>query len=162
MEIKIDQILLQVVNFGLLLFVLTKVLYKPITKVLEERTKKIKEGLEAAEKNIAEKEKIEDLKKKELFNAQKQAIEIIQEERKKATKQGQEIIEKARLEAKVATEREQKLLFERLKEEEKRLKSEVAKIATLTAQKIITKTLGESDQRKLIKKQITSLGKIKI
>ena len=39
----------QAVNFGLLLLILYFVLYKPITKKLEERAERIKKGLEDAE-----------------------------------------------------------------------------------------------------------------
>ena len=40
------QLLTQVINFALMIFILTKLLYKPILKGLEERKKKIEEGLE--------------------------------------------------------------------------------------------------------------------
>lgn len=43
-------IVLYLVNFGLLAFVLTKLLYKPIFKTLDERSRSIKENLDEAER----------------------------------------------------------------------------------------------------------------
>ena len=42
-------LLIQGVNFGLLLFVLTRFLFKPLMKTLDERRAKIAEGVRAAE-----------------------------------------------------------------------------------------------------------------
>ncbi len=50
-------LLAQLINFAILLAVLYKFLYKPLLKVMEERSKKIEDGLknaEAAEKKLAE------------------------------------------------------------------------------------------------------------
>lgn len=41
-------LLIQAINFGLLLFVLTRFLFKPLMKTLDERRAKIAEGVEAA------------------------------------------------------------------------------------------------------------------
>ena len=41
---------LYLVNFGLLALILTKFLYKPLLKVLDERSSRIKENLEEAER----------------------------------------------------------------------------------------------------------------
>ncbi|MCL4338932.1 hypothetical protein M1271_04545, partial [Patescibacteria group bacterium] len=51
------QLLTQLFNFFLMVFILTKFLYKPITKKLEERKKKIEEGLEYADRMKSEMEK---------------------------------------------------------------------------------------------------------
>lgn len=56
----------QIINFGLLLFILSKLLYKPVLRLFDERAKKIAQGLKAAEDSLKEKEKIEEMKKEEM------------------------------------------------------------------------------------------------
>jgi F-type H+-transporting ATPase subunit b len=47
--LNLPQLIAQVVNFFVLLFILRLVAYKPILKMLDERKQKIAEGLNAAE-----------------------------------------------------------------------------------------------------------------
>jgi len=63
MEINFFQIIFQIINFTILLLLLKKFLYKPILKILKQRAQKIEEGIEAAEKSIEERDKLEELKK---------------------------------------------------------------------------------------------------
>ena len=100
----------QIVNFAILLFILKKFLYKPIAQMLEERSKKIKQGLDDAENahkalldadvqktailktaktdadKILENVKAssETLKQKSAEDAKKQAAEIIETAKKQA------------------------------------------------------------------------------
>lgn len=100
----------QVINFAILLFILKKLLYKPITNMLEERQRKIKQGLDDAENahkalldadnqkadilkvaridadKILENTKVssENLKQKSAEDARKQAAEIIDNAKKQA------------------------------------------------------------------------------
>jgi len=63
MEIRWYQLLFQIVNFGILIFLLNRFLYRPILKIVEDRNKKIEDSLKAAEATLKEKEKINELKK---------------------------------------------------------------------------------------------------
>ena len=94
MEIHFDQILLQLINFGIVLFVLVKFLYKPVLKILDQRSEKIDAGLAAAEKNLEEQAKVEELKKKQLTQAEKQASKIIEEAKLEAQHLSKDIVEK--------------------------------------------------------------------
>ena len=48
--INLPGLLTQIVSFLILFVVLYKVLYGPVTRMLDERSKRINEGLEAAER----------------------------------------------------------------------------------------------------------------
>ena len=69
----------QLVNFSIILFVLTKLLYTPILSILEKRKKQIEEGLLLTEKMKAEEIKMEEKKEKLLDQARKDAHVIIEE-----------------------------------------------------------------------------------
>lgn len=60
--INLKFLLIQIANFALFAFLFTKFLLKPILKVLDERKKRVAEGLEAAEKSKEELAGIENSK----------------------------------------------------------------------------------------------------
>lgn len=96
MEINFLQVLFQVVNFGVILFVLTKFLYKPIQKVLDERQAKINDGLKAAEVSLKTQAEVEDSKKKELGRARREAAKIIEGAKKDAKVQADAMLKDAK------------------------------------------------------------------
>ena len=100
MEINFLQVLFQVVNFGVILFLLNKILYKPVLKLLDDRAKKINDGMYLAEKNIKEAGETEKLKKAELAKARKEASAIIVLAEKDAKSVADSIISEARAKAK--------------------------------------------------------------
>ena len=151
----------QIVNFLILFFVLKSFVFKPVLKLLDERTKKISQGLKAAEENIKSKEKFEEQKKTELGKARKEVEKIIAEAKKESQKQGELIIESARLEAKRQGEKEFMQFQQRLAEEEKALKEKVTKIALDLSKKILKDSLDSSTQKEVFTRQVEKLNKLK-
>ncbi len=70
-KLGIDPVMLvtQIINFAILAFILTKFLYKPILKLLDERQKKIAEGLELSQKMKLKEEEIQKEKEPVLHKA---------------------------------------------------------------------------------------------
>lgn len=97
--------LAQIVNFGLLLFVLKKLLYGPLVKAIDERNKKIDSALKNSEEIENKLKKIEDqeadLLKKAKDRAKKEKDDLIAI----ATAEKEKIIEEAKLTAKHEVER---------------------------------------------------------
>ena len=130
-------LLIQGVNFGLLLLILWKVLYIPLVRIMGERQAAIEKGVKDAEK--AE-QKLSDIKEEE--------DSIV----KKATLKGEKIVDKARVQAKTKEEemlKEANAKSERvigdagLKAEEikkqahEESKNEIARMAVLAAEKVL-------------------------
>ena len=130
-------LLVQVVNFGLLLTVLTYLLYKPILKIIDERREKIAEGVrtaEAAARRLAEaKTQGEGL----VAHAAREAEGLVAAARTRADERGAEIIKDAETRAattlKDAEERAEEEKRRALKEGER----EIARAAMLAAEKIL-------------------------
>ncbi|MFC1653464.1 F0F1 ATP synthase subunit B [Patescibacteria group bacterium] len=162
MEINLQQFLLQIVNFGIVFFVLSKFAYKPILKILDERANKISDGLRAAEKSLQEQIKIEQTKQKELAKTQKEAAKILEEANKKAEGLSKEMIEQAKAESKKVIQNEEKQLMARLEKEEKRLKGEVASLVSETTQAVLKTGLSAKHQKEILKNQINDLKKLKV
>lgn len=121
-------LLAQGVNFLILLVVLTKFVYRPLMKMVEERRKRIEFGIKAGEKgakiiNEAEEEKAGIIK-----NADTQAVAIISEAEKNAQKRAQDIALQADKKAQ-QTLKEVMMLAERKEQEEmERVSSEAKKL----------------------------------
>jgi F-type H+-transporting ATPase subunit b len=88
--LDIKLLVAQIINFGILFFVLKKVLYKPIIKILDDRKKAIDESLKSSKKIEEELSKLEEKKTSVIEKTQSQAnkdkenlIILAQEEKRK-------------------------------------------------------------------------------
>lgn len=145
-------LLAQAVNFLILLFVLTKFVYKPLMKMVEERRQKIELGVkggEMAEQIIkdAETEKSGIIKE-----AGVKAVGIISEAEKNAQKKAQDIATQAdkkaqgaMREAMLLVERKEKEEMEKVSAEAKRLvKEAIIKTVQLKPEQIDEKLIDEA------------------
>ena len=137
-------------NFIVLIALLTYFLYRPITTMLEERTRRIEESLAAAERAQADVARA-DREREELLastrreigemmaQAQTVAERIQSEARTTAQQEAQRIVETARQEAEA--ERAQAMA---------ELRREVASLAVLAAERIIKRDLDAQAHRQLV------------
>jgi F-type H+-transporting ATPase subunit b len=139
----------QVISFAIVAFLLQKFAYKPILTVLEERRKRIAEGLANAEKikqQLAESEqRVQDILTKANADAQKMIDEarasaqaLADKRAQQAIVEAQQIIDRANEATKVERE---KTLAE--------LKREVGRLVIATTSKVTGKVLDADDQKRL-------------
>ncbi|MEI6690965.1 MAG: F0F1 ATP synthase subunit B [bacterium] len=158
MQINIWQVLFQALNFGAILFVLTKFLYKPILNVLETREKKINEGLAAADKSLKAEGEIEVEKKAQITKARKEALVIIKEAETTAMKKGDEIIAESRAKAKVEAERIINQAEAEKAQAMKAVEKDATTIAVAMAKKALSESLSSKEIDEITKKLIAKLG----
>ena len=130
-------LIIQAVNFGLLLSVLTYFLYKPILQIIDERREKIAEGVRTAE---AAGRKLADAKVEGegiVGGAAREAEALVASARSRADERGAEIVKLAEARAaatlKEASERAEEAKRQVMKESER----EIARAAMLAAEKIL-------------------------
>ncbi len=148
--INLPSFIAQLVNFLILFGLLYLVAYKPILKMLDERSNKVKSSLEQAEVIRAQAEKAQEDFKVQIAEASKQGQLVIE----RAAKTGDEIREKAKAEAQVEAE----ALITRAKAEIRRerdevideLRKEFADLTILAASKVIGKSLDKTAHREMI------------
>jgi F-type H+-transporting ATPase subunit b len=114
----------QGINFSILLLVLWKFVYKPVLKILDERSSKVEESIKntlAIEEKLA---KASDESAKIIENAKKEADKIIGESKNSAKEISQKIIEDAEEKSKkiindtnIAVAKEKEEIFESVKTE---------------------------------------------
>lgn len=130
-------LIIQGINFGVLLAALWYFLYGPITKMIDERREKIAEGIrqaEAAERNLqAAKEEGEGI----IGSAAREAEALSQSARMRADERGAEIVraaeEKAQAVMKDASARAEEAQRQAMLSSQK----EIARAAMLAAEKIL-------------------------
>ena len=150
--ISLPTLLAQIINFTILLGLLYLVAYKPIMRMLDERSKKIKESMDQTEYIKEQAAHAEEEVKKQLEAASKDGQEVIA----RAVRTGEEIRQKAQQEAR--QEAESLISRARLEIQRERddaideLRKEVADLTILAAGKVIDRSLDKEAHRQLIDK----------
>ena len=141
--INLPMLVAQVVNFVILFGLLFLVAYKPITKMLDERSTKIQESMEQAEQIKQQAARSEEEVKAQLEAARKESQTIMsqaaqmgerfkEEAKKEARQEAESLIEKSRLE--IQRERDEAI---------DGLRKEVVDIAILAAERVIEQSLDK-------------------
>lgn len=157
--INLKILIAQIINFGIVLFLLKKFAYRPILSMLETRSKTIREGLDNAEKAKQNLEKA-GAKAKEIHEeAYQEAKQIAAETKVQAEKSAKEIVSKAESQAeriiKLAQEEASTAKDKALAE----ARNHVGNIVVLALEKIIGNELDNAQKEKLTAKTISDLYK---
>lgn len=128
--------------------------------MLDERKKKIQEGLEYAQKTKQEFENIEKKKVEIIKATENQAKKIIEDGKLTGKNLEAEIVKKAHKEAADIVEKGRKEVgLERL-EMEKQLKTKTVEIAAAMTEKILQQVLSKDDQKNIIDKKLKDIAKL--
>lgn len=157
--IELPLLLTQIVNFTILLLVLTKLLYKPILKGLKDRQKKIEDSLVFAEKTKQEEEKLKIRQQEMLKETREESKILLEMARKDAQKQKEEIIEEGKHEAAQLKVKMQKDVESRLEEERSFLVGQTVDIAAEMTKRLLADVLTSDEQHQVIHKQLQKLEK---
>jgi F-type H+-transporting ATPase subunit b len=155
-------LLAQIVNFAIIIVVLSKFLYKPILSMLEKRKKEIEEGLKLTTKMREEEEKSQQKKQKMLETARKEAQVIIDEARKQAKEEEKEIVAQAHKEAEAILTKGKADVEAARVTMEKGLQATAVELAVSMAERLLTGVLSADEKHKLIGKHIKELESMKV
>lgn len=143
------KLMAQMVNFGIVLFVLWKFAYRPVLKILEERRQKVAEAMVNAQKAREELAKTEAQRQEVLAQTNAEANKLIEEARAAAAKVREEETQKAIKEAEqilVKAREAAALEHARMIADVKR---ELGRLVVATTSKVTGKVLTPDDQRRL-------------
>jgi F-type H+-transporting ATPase subunit b len=151
----------QLINFALLFAVLSLVAYKPLMKMMDERSRKIKESLEQAEIVKKQAEQAGAEAEKRIAAAALEGHETVA----RALRTGEEV----KREAQVRAKQEAEALLVRAKVEIQKerdeaidsLRTEFADITIKAAEKVIEKSLDKKAHRDIIDKVLEESGTLK-
>jgi len=150
-------LLIQAVNFGLLLAVLWRLLYRPLLAKMEERSQAIRKSLEEAQAARAEaqREREEHAAKIQAAHAEAQAIRAAA--LKDAAEEQRRLVEAARGEAARLVNSAKAELEQDVRRAKQELRQEVSDLAISVAERLIKKSLRDADHRRIVEDAIARL-----
>ena len=148
--VNLPTLVAQIINFVILFMLLYVFAYKPLMRILDERSRRIKEGMEQAEAIKEKSASAEEEIKKQLSTASKEGQERIA----RAARMGEELKQKSQEEAR----QEAEALINRARAEIQQerdgaigeLRKEFADLTILAAEKVIDRSLDKKAHRRLI------------
>jgi F-type H+-transporting ATPase subunit b len=158
--INIDKsLLIQVINFAILLFVLHRLLYKPLLAKMEERAGAIKKALDEAQAARAEAARQQEENAARLKAAYAEAATIRDQALKEAGEEQRRLVEAARAESQRMIESAKAQLDADVRRAREELRREVGDLAVGIAEKLIRKSLRDEDHRRIVDEAIASIGR---
>jgi len=159
--INAPTLIAQIVAFIILLLVMYFFAYKPVLKMLDERSRKIKDSMEEVQKVKDQAAQTEEEFKKKIEAASKEGQEVIA----RAMRTGEDARQRAQLEAK----QEAQGLVEKARVEIERernetigeLRQEFADLTIVAAEKVIGKSLDKEAHREIINKVLDESATLK-
>jgi len=143
-------LLAQIINFVILLFILQRFLYKPLLKVLEERKKKIETSMRQSDEIQKKFDEVGEKQQEILDKAKSESSSIIENAKKEAKALSDQIQTGASLQA----EETMKRTKEALELEREKMVAEARKqlgvVVATAAEKIIEKSLSNSDKERFV------------
>jgi len=151
-------VIFTILNFILLIAVLSIILWKPMLKFLDERARKIDESLKIAEKNRLRSEEIKVEHDQIVKEARAKATEIVDTAMSNASKESRDYINQAKQQALSMVESaksEIQMEAEQIKQE---LRRDVAAMSIDLAGKVLDREISEKDHKELINKNLDTMG----
>lgn len=149
----------QIVNFTIMLVILTKLLYKPILTSLKERQKKIEAGLAAAESAKQELEKLHKRKEEILLEAREEARVIMGNAQNDGKRIKDDIIAEGRHEIDALKQKMESELKTKFDEMATRMVTQTVDIATEMVKRLLPNILTDEQQHQLIATELKKIEK---
>jgi F-type H+-transporting ATPase subunit b len=156
--INLPGLLAQLINFAILLVILRLVAYKPIMRMLDERSRRVREGLEAAERmkeqaaqaDVKVEKRLEEARQEGqalIGQAQQIAARTQEEARQQARAEGEALLARARSE--IQLERDDAIA---------QVRREFADLTIAAAEKVIGQSLDKRAHERLIDEVLAQSG----
>ena len=140
----------QFINFGLLLLLLSVLLYRPVLRILDQRADRIRESLEAAERARQESAKSEEEVQRALGEARERGQQIIQQAQELGQKMEADAREGARTEAEALIARAREEIQRERDDAVEQVRREFTDLAILAAERVINQSLDAPSHRTLV------------
>ena len=160
--INLAQLITQIVGISALLFLLVKFLYRPILKVLDERSARIRESLEAADRANEQAAASQAQMQDEMQRSREEGQQMIAQAREMAARFRDEEMSKAREEIAAERRRAESDIQRERDAAIEDLRREFAGLAITAAERVVERSLDESAHKDIIDKVLeesASIGK---
>ena len=156
--ISVDKsLIVQVINFVILLLILQRLLYKPFLAKMQERTDTIQKALDEAKAARAEAAKQQEENETRLRAAYAEAAVVREQALKEAAEESRKHIEAAQAQSRKMVEDTKAQLDTEVRRAREELRREVGDIAIAVAEKLVRKSLHDEDQRRIVAEAIAGM-----
>lgn len=151
------KLLVQAINFLILLFILQRFAYKPLLRIMDERSTRIRNDLDDARRLRQEAEQDRETYRTQLGRARDEARSILEE--------ANNVAARIREQALIDAEGQNAALLQRARDEIAReketaiaeLRREVADLAIMAASHVVGRSLDDADRRRLVDEALTEV-----
>lgn len=158
LSLHIPTFIFAAINLGILYWALKKVLFKPVTEFMDNRTKSIENSIQSAKQKNTEAEKMKNDYETQLSTAKEQADNILKEARARATREYDSLIAQAKEESQDLVIRTRADIERERQQMLKEIRNEVASLALAAASKVIEVNMDNEKNRSLVEKFIDEEG----
>ena len=147
----------QMITFGLLVIFTMKYVWPPIMQAMQDRQKRIAEGLASAERGVREQELAKAKAAEMLKEAKQQAAEIIAHAQKRANELVEQSKEDARQEGQRQLTAAQAEIEQEMNRAREQLRKQVAGIAVAGAGRVLKKEIDEKAHAQMLDDLVAQL-----
>jgi len=151
-------LVVQALNFLILLVLLHRLLYRPLLAKMEERSAAIRKALDEAAAARAEAARQAEEHAARLRHAQAEALAIREAALREAQEEARRQLEAAQARAQRLVEETRAQLDAEIRRAREELRREVADLATAVAEKLLRRSLRDEDHRRIIADAVARIG----
>lgn len=150
-------LIMQCLNFGILLLILYGFLWDPLLTFLDKRRQSVRTRLEEAAQSRKRAEGLVKQRQQELADLRAERGGIIEKARATAEQQREEIVERAGREAALTEEQTRERLREEFRRARVALREEVADISTRVAGRLLEREIRPDDHQRIIEDMVEGM-----
>lgn len=150
-------LILQCLNFGVLLLLLYGLMWEPLLKALDQRRAKIKGNLDHAEQSRVEAGELLEQRRDELARLREERTSILDQAQGLGQQERREIVARAREEAERVLQQTHERLGEETRRAKEALRDDVAELATSIAAMLLKREVSAADHRAVIDEMIEAM-----
>jgi F-type H+-transporting ATPase subunit b len=135
------------VNIGILFFILRAVLFKPVSKFMEDRSKKIKDTIDQAEKDKSQAKQLLEQYERQLKNAETEAEAIIRAAQENAQHESGRILAEGKAAAETLMANTRRQLEAERQAALAQFRTEAAALVVRASSRLVARDLSREDNR---------------
>jgi F-type H+-transporting ATPase subunit b len=142
------------ITFGIAVLILRRYAFGPLQRIMDERRQRIQESMTAAEETRAEAARLLEEYKQTLSKVRTEAEEILERSRQSGESVKSEIMTEARQQADRTLARAHEQIERDTRAAIQEIRTQVADLTMLAAEKVTSRSLDDDDHRRLIEEAL--------
>ena len=162
LNINWSTLLFQILNFVVMVFVLWRFLFKPVIKILDERSSRVTRALEDAEQREREAQDLRVEYEEKLAQGQEQVIVMRQQAQEELAQTKSQILDETRQEITAIRDKAQAEIEESRQQAIYQHRHELGRLVTALSARMIRESTGETFQKASIEKFVDQLAALPV